>query len=44
LLALISESGDEIGRRMGERWHREFGIESVVRLLDIDRQGLTYLE
>jgi homoserine kinase len=44
LLALISESGDEIGRRMGERWHREFGIESVVRLLDIDRNGLTYLE
>lgn len=44
LLALVTEDGEEIGHRMGERWRREFGIESVVRLLDIDRQGLTYLE
>jgi len=44
LLALVSEDGDEIGRRMGERWRREFGIENSVRLLDIDRQGLVYLE
>jgi homoserine kinase len=44
LLALISEGGDEIGRRMGERWRREFGIENCVRLLEIDRHGLTYLE
>jgi hypothetical protein len=44
LLALISESGDEIGRRMGERWRREFGIENSVRLLEIDRHGLVYLE
>jgi len=44
LLALTSGDGDEIGQRMGERWRREFGIESVVRLLDIDRHGLTYLE
>jgi homoserine kinase len=44
LLALVTEDGEEIGRRMGERWRREFGIESSVRLLEIDRQGLTYLE
>jgi hypothetical protein len=44
LLALVTEDGEEIGRRMGERWRREFGIESVVRLLEIDRHGLTYLE
>jgi len=44
LLALVTEDGEEIGRRMGERWRREFGIESVVRLLDIDRQGLVYLD
>ena len=42
-LALISGNGDEIGRRMGERWRREFGIENSVRLLEIDRQGLVYL-
>lgn len=44
LLALVSENGEEIGRRMGERWRREFGIENSVRLLDIDRYGLVYLE
>jgi homoserine kinase len=44
LLALVTEDAEEIGRRMGERWRREFGIESVVRLLEIDRQGLVYLE
>jgi homoserine kinase len=44
LLALVSGDGDEIGRRMSERWRREFGIENSVRLLDIDRQGLVYLE
>ena len=44
LLALINSYNDEVGRRMGERWHREFGIENSVRLLEIDRQGLTYLE
>lgn len=44
LLALTSGDGEEIGRRMGERWRHEFGIENRVRLLEIDRQGLTYLE
>ena len=44
LLALVSSNGDGIGQRMGERWRREFGIENSVRLLDIDRQGLVYLE
>jgi homoserine kinase len=44
LLALVNSYNDEVGRRMGERWHREFGIENSVRLLEIDRQGLTYLE
>jgi len=44
VLALINSYNDEVGRRMGERWHREFGIENSVRLLEIDRQGLTYLE
>ena len=44
LLALINRYDDEAGRRMGERWRREFGIENSVRLLEIDRQGLTYLE
>jgi len=44
LLALVTEGGEEIGRRMGERWRREFGIENSVRLLEIDRHGLTYLE
>lgn len=44
LLALINSYNDEVGRRMGERWRREFGIENSVRLLEIDRQGLTYLE
>lgn len=29
---------------MGERWRREFGIENRARLLEIDRQGLVYLE
>ena len=29
---------------MSERWHREFGVENSVRLLEIDRHGLTYLE
>ena len=42
LLALVTADGEEIGRRMGERWRREFGIENHVRLLEIDRQGLTY--
>ena len=44
LLALVTEDGEEIGRRMGERWRREFGIENSVRLLEIDRHGLVYLE
>ncbi len=44
LLALVTGDGDEIGRRMSERWRREFGIENSVRLLEIDRQGLVYLE
>jgi hypothetical protein len=44
LLALINSYNDEVGRRMGERWRREFGIENSVRLLEIDRHGLTYLE
>ena len=44
LLALVSGDGDEIGRHMGERWRREFGVENSVRLLEIDRQGLVYLE
>jgi homoserine kinase len=44
LLALVTEDGEEIGCRMGERWRREFGIENHVRLLEIDRHGLTYLE
>ncbi len=44
LVALVTEDGDEIGRRMGERWRREFGVENTVRMLDIDRQGLVYLE
>ncbi len=44
LLALVSGDGEEIGRRMSERWQREFGIENSVRLLEIDRQGLLYLE
>jgi homoserine kinase len=44
LLALVTEDGEEIGRRMGERWRHEFGIENHVRLLEIDRHGLTYLE
>lgn len=44
LLALVSNEGDAIGQRMGERWRREFGIENSVRLLEIDRQGLVYLE
>ncbi len=44
LLALVSGDGEEIGRRMSERWQREFGIENNVRLLEIDRHGLTYLE
>jgi hypothetical protein len=29
---------------MGERWRREFGIENSVRLLEIDRNGLTYFD
>jgi homoserine kinase len=44
LLALVSEDGEEIGRRMGERWQKEFGVENSVRILGIDRQGLTYLD
>ena len=44
LLALVTGDGDEVGRRMSERWHREFGVENSVRLLEIDRQGLTYLD
>ncbi|KAB2961760.1 MAG: homoserine kinase [Candidatus Methylomirabilis oxygeniifera] len=44
LLALVSGDGEEIGRRMGERWRHEFGIENRVQLLEIDRQGLVYLE
>jgi len=44
VLALVSENGEEIGRRMGDRWRREFGIENEVRLLEIDRQGLVYLD
>jgi len=44
LLALVTGDGEEIGRRMSERWQREFGIENSVRLLEIDRQGLIYLD
>lgn len=44
LLALVTEESDEIGRRMSERWRSEFGIENSVLLLEIDRQGLIYLE
>ncbi len=44
LLALVSGDGNEIGRRMGERWRQEFGVENSVRLLEIERQGLLYLE
>ncbi len=44
LLALVSEDGEEIGRRMSERWRRDFRMENTVRVLGIDRHGLTYLE
>jgi homoserine kinase len=44
LLALVSGDEEEIGRRMSERWQGEFGVENSVRVLGIDRQGLTYLE
>ena len=44
LMALTNSYNDEVGRKMGERWRREFGIENSVRLLEIDRQGLVYLE
>jgi len=44
LLALVTGDGDEVGRRMSERWHREFGVENSVRLLEIDRHGLTYFD
>ncbi|MDE2058686.1 MAG: homoserine kinase [candidate division NC10 bacterium] len=44
LLALVSGNGEGIGHRMSERWRREFGIENRAHLLDIDRQGLVYLE
>lgn len=44
LLALVSGDGEKIGQRMSERWQREFGIKNRAHLLEIDRQGLTYLE
>jgi homoserine kinase len=44
LLALVSGDGEEIGRRMGDRWRHEFGITNRAHLLEIDRQGLVYLE
>jgi homoserine kinase len=44
LLALVSADGEKIGHRMSERWQREFGIENRTHLLEIDRQGLVYLE
>ncbi len=44
LLALVSGDEEEIGRRMSERWQKEFGVENSVRVLGIDRHGLTYLE
>lgn len=44
LLALVTDDGEEIGRRMGDLWRREFGIENSSRLLEIDRHGLVYLE
>ena len=44
LLALVKDGGEGIGLRMGERWRRDFGVENSVRLLEIDRQGLSYLE
>jgi homoserine kinase len=44
LLALTNRYDDEVGRKMGNRWRHEFGIENSVRLLEIDRNGLTYLE
>ena len=44
LLALVSADGEKIGHRMSERWRREFGVESRAHLLEIDRQGLVYLE
>jgi homoserine kinase len=44
LLALVSENGQEIGRRMSERWWRDFGVESRVRVLEVDHHGLVYLD
>lgn len=44
LLALVNADGERIGQRMSERWRREFGIENRALPLEIDRQGLTYLE
>ncbi|PWB43033.1 MAG: homoserine kinase [Candidatus Methylomirabilota bacterium] len=44
LLALVNTDGERIGQRMSERWRREFGIENRALPLEIDRQGLTYLE
>ena len=44
LLALVTEDGEEIGRRMGDLWRRKFRIENTMRLLEIDRQGLVYLD
>jgi homoserine kinase len=44
LLALVSGDGEKIGQRMSERWQREFGIKNRVHLLEIDYQGLVYLE
>ncbi|MGH7428954.1 MAG: homoserine kinase [Candidatus Methylomirabilaceae bacterium] len=44
LLALVSDDEEEIGRAMGDRWWKEFGVENSVRVLGIDRHGLTYLD
>jgi homoserine kinase len=44
LLALVAENAEGVGRQMGQRWHREFGVENTAMALEIDRRGLVYLE
>jgi homoserine kinase len=44
LLALVNADGERIGQRMSDRWQHEFGITNRALVLEIDRQGLVYLE
>lgn len=44
IMALVEGDGEKVGSRMERLWQERFGIISHSLILEIDREGLVYLE